>query len=380
MSTPKQIIQMLNVLIPLRHSVYMWGAPGVGKSEVLGQVGVMLNRKVYDLRANLLDPVDVRGVPYVQYWNNFIQNVLSDAVASKQVSKNPWMMIEIFLKHINILSKTNGTKSHWAIPGFLPKEEDGPSILGLDELNTAPPLTQNAFLQITIKPYRLGEYELPPFCSVVACGNRLADRVHAFRMSSALSDRFFHIDFDPDLDDWVEWAMSNGVVPELIGFLRARTNLLHNFDPSKNERSFPTPRGWVMVSDVCKTGAIRSLDGNIDKKNTEFDLISGKVGDGPAYEFITFLKTFRKLPDLKEVLRHPDKADVPEDPDMLYAICGALASKASKQTIDAIVTYAERLRKEFSVLLIMDSVRKDKGVTYTPAFTRWASNNAEVII
>jgi len=71
---------------------------------------------------------------------------------------------------------------------------------------------------------------------------------------------------------------------------------------------------------------------------------------------------------------------VPKDPDKLYAVCGALASKAAKATIDAIVTYAERMRKEFGVLLIMDSARKDKGVTYTEAFTRWAAQNAEVII
>jgi len=118
----------------------------------------------------------------------------------------------------------------------------------------------------------------------------------------------------------------------------------------------------------------------MDQRNIEFDLLTGKVGDGPAFEFLSFLRTFRSLPDLKYVLANPDKADVPNDPDTLYAMCGALASKATKQTMDAIVTYSSRLRKEFSVLLIMDSVRKDKGVTYTKAFTRWASENAEVII
>ena len=338
MPSPKNVIEMLHVLVPLRQSTFLWGPPGVGKSDVVHQVGRMLDRQVIDLRANLLDPVDVRGLPHL-----------------------------------------NGQgQAHWATPSFFPK--DGSGILFLDELNTAPPLTQNAFLQLTIPPYQLGEYTLPPDWTVVAAGNRETDRVHASRMSSALSDRFLHINFDVNLDEWVEWAYGAQVVPELIGFLRARPALLHSFDPKKNERSFPTPRSWEIVSRIIKTGAIRSLEGNIDKRNIEFDLIAGKVGDGPAFELLSFLRTFRSLPDLNYLLKHPDKADVPTDPDTLYAICGALASKASKATMDAIVTYAMRLRKEFSVLLIMDSVKKDKNVTYTEAFTKWASENAEVMI
>lgn len=338
MPTPKSVADMLAILIPLRQSTFLWGPPGAGKSSVVAQVAKMLGRDMIDIRANLLDPVDVRGLPHI-----------------------------------------NGEgQAHWATPAFFPREGEG--ILFLDELNTAPALTQNAFLQLTCKPYKLGEYELPEGWSVVAAGNRETDRVHATRMSSALLDRFNHINFEISVDDWVEWAYGAGVVPELIGFVRARPELLHKFDPSKNEKTFPTPRSWEDISDILKTGSIKSLEGTVDQRNVEFDLITGKVGDGPAFEFLSFLRTFRSLPDLREVLADPDKADVPTDPDTLYAMCGALAAKATKKTMEAIVTYSSRLRKEFSVLLIMDSVRKDKGVTYTKAFTRWASQNAEVII
>ena len=39
----------------------IWGAPGIGKSEIVYQVGEALNAKVFEIRANLYDPVDVRG-------------------------------------------------------------------------------------------------------------------------------------------------------------------------------------------------------------------------------------------------------------------------------------------------------------------------------
>ena len=330
---------MLKVLIPLRQSFFLWGPPGAGKSSVIKQVAETLGIGMIDLRANLLDPVDVRGLPYVK-----------------------------------------DGKAHWATPSFFPTEGQG--ILNLDELNTAPTLTQNAFLQLTIPPYKLGEYTLPIGWSIGAAGNRATDRAHVTRMSSALNDRFHHIEFEPDVDDWVEWGYGAKIQPELIGFVRARPNLLHKFDPSKDEKSFPTPRGWEVVSNILQTGAIKSLDGTFDDRNIEFDLLSGKVGDGPAYEFLSFLRTFRSMPDINRILAKPDKEPVPEDPDTLYAMSGALASRASKKTIEAIVTYAMRkeMRKEFSVLLIMDSVRKDSSITFTKAFTRWASVNAEVMI
>ena len=339
MPTPKSVVEMLQVLIPLRQSVFIWGPPGAGKSSVIAQVAKALDREMIDLRANLLDPVDVRGLPHIK-----------DGMA------------------------------HWATPSFFPTEGEG--ILNLDELNTAPSLTQNAFLQLTIPPYKLGEYTLPPGWTIVAAGNRATDRAHVTRMSSALNDRFHHINFEVSTDDWVEWAYGAKVVPELIGFVRARPNLLHKFDPALNEKTFPTPRGWEVVSNILKTGAIKSLEGTIDDRNIEFDLLSGKVGDGPAFEFLSFLRTFRSMPDINQILKNPDKVEVPDDPDTLYAMCGALAAKASKKTMGAIVTYSlrEEMRKEFSVLLIMDSVRKDKSITYTKAFIRWASKNAEVMI
>jgi len=42
---------------------FLWGAPGIGKSQAIDQVAASLNMPVIDWRANLRDPVDVRGLP-----------------------------------------------------------------------------------------------------------------------------------------------------------------------------------------------------------------------------------------------------------------------------------------------------------------------------
>jgi hypothetical protein len=112
----------------------------------------------------------------------------------------------------------------------------------------------------------------------------------------------------------------------------------------------------------------------------EFDVLAGTVGDGAAAEFIGFIKIFRSLPNPDSVLLQPDKAIVPTDPATLYAICGALARKSSDQNMGRLVTYANRLPAEFSVLLVRDSVRHCPDVCNTRAFIEWSSKHSDVLI
>ena len=44
----------------------IWGGPGIGKSEIPEQVAREMGVPLIDFRANLFDPVDVRGIPYIK--------------------------------------------------------------------------------------------------------------------------------------------------------------------------------------------------------------------------------------------------------------------------------------------------------------------------
>ena len=44
--------------------VMIWGPPGIGKSEIIDEIGKDLKRNVIDLRLLLLEPTDLRGIPY----------------------------------------------------------------------------------------------------------------------------------------------------------------------------------------------------------------------------------------------------------------------------------------------------------------------------
>ena len=325
---PSQLNTALKTLVNIMQPVFIWGPPGVGKSRIVAQTAQQLGIKLIDIRTVLLDPVDLRGLPHIDE------------------------------KH----------RVCWSPPDFLPKEGSG--ILFLDELNAAPPLVQAACYQL-ILDRKLGEYQLPEDWSIIAAGNREADRSVTHRMSSALANRFVHLNFDVNLEDWLTWAKQNNLSEEVTAFLKFRPALLHAFDPQKNEKAFPAPRSWEFVS--------RILSSRPDK-DLEFELISGTVGEGAAAEFSGFARVFRNLPDPDMLLISPETSEVPEDPATLYAVCEALAGKASKQNMSQVVTYANRLPPEYSVLLVRDAVKADNEVVNTDAFNEWAAAYSDVLI
>lgn len=322
---PSEISASLALLAGIRKPTFVWGAPGVGKSEIVAQVAQSLAIRLIDIRAVLLDPVDLRGLPTVE----------------------------------------NG-KAEWATPAFLP--EDGQGILFLDELNAAPQLVQAACYQLVLDR-ALGEYHLPDGWSVFAAGNREGDRAVTSRMSSALANRFVHLDFQPDLDDWSVWAMGSGNLrPEVVAFLRWRPELLHRFDPA--QKAFPTPRAWASVSHILDASPTRDI---------EFALYAGTIGDGAAIEFTGFLRVYRALPSLDGILLNPATAPVPDEPSALCAVATGLARRATDQNFSAISQYADRLAREYGTLLVKAATARVPALAHHPAFTRWAVNNGAAL-
>ena len=180
-------------LMEARQPVFIWGGPGIGKSALVRQVAAQAGLPLRDIRALLLDPVDLRGLPFLG----------SDG------------------------------RAKWAAPECLP--QDGCGILFLDELNAAPAMVQAACYQLVLDR-KLGEYSLPDGWAIVAAGNREGDRGATTRMPAPLRNRFVHLDFELDLEEWSRWAVAAGIRPEVIAFLRFRPELLSVF-----ERDAPSP-------------------------------------------------------------------------------------------------------------------------------------------
>jgi hypothetical protein len=319
------VLNALRVLVGARQPVFIWGGPGVGKSAVVRQLAQGLELPLQDVRALLLDPVDLRGLPFLG----------SDG------------------------------RSKWATPDFLPK--DGKGILFLDELNAAPAMVQAGCYQLVLDR-KLGEYTLPEGWAIIAAGNRDSDRAVTTRMPTPLRNRFVHLEFEVDTQEWSEWAIQAGVRPEVIAFLRFRPEVLSAFDRDAN--AFPSPRSWEFVS--------RILDSTPDQA-VEHELFAGAVGAGAATEFFAFLRMFRELPNIDAIVMNPLKEPVPENADAQYAVASALARCASDINFDRVCLYLDRMPTEFSVLCVRDASLREPAIRHTAGYTKWAIENHHVL-
>ena len=323
---PSELAATLKILVEARQPVMVWGGPGCGKSEVAQQVAAEGGRTYYDVRALLLDPVDLRGIPW----------------------------------------RDDDNRTRWAPPDFLPPTDSTALYLvNLEELPSGVPMVQAALFQL-VRDRKCGEYELPEGASLMACGNRESDRGVTHRMPTPLASRFVHLEIKVDPSDWCEWGAANGIAPETLFFIQLRPELLHAFDPQSREAAFACPRTWEFVSNVV------NQRGSLDPA-AERALFRGAVGEAAAVEFSAFLKVWRELPHPRAVIDDPENADVPQNASALIALCGSLYRMADDVNLGSIVSYAMRLRREVGEFLVGSCIRREPALQHTDAFIRWAA-------
>lgn len=326
---PSSLRTALRHMIAEQQPVFLWGAPGVGKSDVVAQIASDMKFELKDVRLSLLDPIDLKGFPTIN---------------------------------------TTKKQMEWLPADFLPKK--GKGILFLDEMNSAPQSVQAAAYQLILNR-KIGEYKLPDGWSVLAAGNRASDRSVVHAMPAALANRFVHLDFDINVDDWNLWAMESGIHDDLRGFIQFRPNLLHSFDAKANPRAFPSPRSWAFVNKVYKKNLAAA---------EEFELIQGTVGEGAAAEFSGFVRLIKDLPKIDAVLVDPEGTKVPNTPAGMYAMSTALDGKATPNNLERIMKYMTRLPTEFQVVFMRSAIRRDAKLTETKPYGDWAIKNQSVLL
>ena len=243
----------------VKRPVFLWGPPGIGKSEVVSEITEELGGFMIDLRMAQMEPTDIRGIPF--------------------------------------FNKDNG-KMDWAPPVDLPDEElasQYPIVcLFLDEMNSAAPAVQAAGYQLILNR-RVGKYKLPDNVVIVAAGNRDSDKGVTYRMPMPLANRFLHIEMRPDFTSWQNWAVNKGIHKDVVGYLSFAKQDLYDFDSKSSSRAFATPRSWCFVSDLLN-------DEEDTDSDTLFNLVAGSVGEGLAVKFMAHRKVAGQMPEPSDIL------------------------------------------------------------------------------
>jgi len=290
-----QVRKCLNTAFGVKRPVFIWGPPGIGKSQVVRDMTAELGGLMIDLRMSQLDPTDIRGIPFY----------------NKELGK-----------------------MDWAPPIDLPDQELADQypfiVLFLDEMNAAAPAVQAAGYQL-ILDRRVGKYVLPDNVVIVAAGNRESDKGVTYRMPSPLANRLLHLEMAPDFQTWQTWAVLNGVHKDVVGYLSFAKNDLYDFDSRAASRAFATPRSWNFVSDI--------LGDTTADTDTQFALIAGAIGDGLAVKFSAHRKTAGKMPNPTDILSGKVKTLAVKEISAMYSLtislCYELKDAFDKKKVDS---------------------------------------------
>lgn len=277
----------------------------------------------------------------------------------------------MFLEHIGMgipFKSEDGTHSEWLPPAefYAIRAGQGPSILILEEMSDAGMNMQNPLCRVILDRHA-GQMKLSEQLFIIATGNRVEDKSGANRLSTKLGNRVRNLDFTSSVDDWIDWALAHEISPMLVGFIRFRPALLSDFDPKRSVN--PTPRSWEDVSRVPESLGAAEY----------FEHIKGAVGEGAAAEYTQFLKVAQKMPDIKKVLKEPEKAEVPTEPSVMYAVIGALESTMDKKNAEKVFTYIMRFPAEFTAMFMCGAYRRDKSIVSNKFFREWAIKNGQML-
>jgi hypothetical protein len=277
--TQKQLFDVL-LNIAIVRPVFIWGAPGIGKSSIVEQFAETLGLTCVSLLGSQLAPEDIIGVPQI-----------ADGKS-------------IFCPPLNIA-------------------RDEPYCLFLDELNACSQEVQKAFYSL-IHDRRIGEYNLPEGSIVIGAGNRAQDNAIVKPMSSALINRMFHVELTASHREWLDWAGNNNIHPYIIEYIGLRSDHLWK-QPPKTEEPFSTPRSWHMLSDALHSHK------DIDDKQLKI-LAAGCLSPSHATQFCAFVKNINNRYALSAIINGDQKfPSAPEDRDSLYFLAQSFRAQLVKE-------------------------------------------------
>jgi hypothetical protein len=319
----------------------LWGPPGVGKSAVFAQVSEELGIEFLDVRLAQREPVDIRGLP---------------------------------------VPKEDGV--HWLTAAEWPRS--GRGIILFDELTSADRSLQVAAYEF-ILDRRLGDlYRVPDGWYLCGAGNRSEDRAVTSTLSSALANRFCHLEVEAELEDWVSWARTARIHPDVIAFLRFEPRLLFQLT-GDTQKGWPSPRSWERVSLEVEHAVRLGLD-----EASLALIVQGLVGPAAATEFLAFRSWSSELPAVRAMMTGQLPISIPKRADQRYALACAAAHHASREPelLGGLLELSGAMTSDFALMCVLDYLgadgersvaRRMKELSAHPGFADWKRHHGSAL-
>jgi len=291
----KKHIKMRNIVI--------WGAPGIGKTEIVKQALHTAGSKKTSLVIQLQN---MRGdewfVPYVDKNPETGELVYNDVKKSWLPCYKETGDPEENKRRNNLCN--GGTES-----------KNGPGgLLFFDEISRADGEVQGSVMNL-INEGRLDEYVMGDQWVIVTAANRLMDDPDTrIKWSTALGDRLNQYNYIPEFKHWSEWAVSALIDPAVINFLNFAEKKMFYGLATGDTKHGPSPRSWEAVSDILALAESTKQKGELAYSDQEIKRdIASAIGLPAAEQFITFFKLLQQYPieSIEAIFSNPEKAPLP---------------------------------------------------------------------
>lgn len=335
---PQKLEYYIQAKIP-SHSV---SAPGIGKTQVHEQVARKREMGFLSTLLTQYDAVDVGGFPAIR-----------------------------------------DGKTVWSVPDFLDilngLQRDRGSVLWLlDEMLNAHPSVQIVANQLLLES-KVRNHSLPPKVHIAAASNRVGDKTHVYHPPLSTANRVAWLEIEPNLDDFITYAIRVGFSTMIIQCLKNNPKLLHYTMDGKEQEQYmagyttgryavPTPRTWEFVDRLLKSGC----------QDTE--AIGGCVGMGAATTLIAYIKFYEQLPDIDELFAHPESIKIPTEPSVLYMLVDTLVQRADKKNLSNVAAFIKRLtNKVYKAYFYKSLLVRDEGFYTTKEFVEFINSNPGIL-
>lgn len=361
-----------HVALDIGEPVFVWGGFGIGKSQGIKQAARERGRELFG-----------NDAPLILYKGKAsLERARARAAAGEKgvifCDTRLSQYDSVDLRGFPGVDEATGT-TVWHPPATLPFEDnnqfdgldDWLIVLFLDEANSASAAVSAVAYQLT-NDQCIGEHRLRKNVRIVMAGNRETDKGITNRQPAPLSNRLTHVEAIASAEGLALHAQDRQWPPVFVAFIHFRKELVDTYDPDKPSKTIATPRTW----EKAMTYYAAKLPEDI-----KLAAMAGAVGDGPSGEFFGFVQSWAKIAALMpKIVADPEKADVPEEPSLRYAVAVACSGSLEPKNASIYNAYLMRMDAEFAILAWQLAIKRDPKLFETKEFVQFSKRYKTVFI
>jgi hypothetical protein len=245
--------------LPADISLMVRGPHGIGKSQIFKQVADKLGLELVDRRLSQMTEGDLLGLPE-----------LTDGV------------------------------TRFCPPDWFMDCCKNPRALLLDEYNRATPEVLQTAMQITLDR-ELNGHKLHSGTRIFAAVNASAE-YSVNELDPAQADRFWTIDLEPTVEDWLNWASGAGVDSVIIDFIRQHPGHLRHKGQVEPGKVYPSQRSWDRLAQALRHSGADLTEAAGNPPGFLYPICLGFVGVEAAISLRDFVKNYDSVISAEDIL------------------------------------------------------------------------------